>query len=54
MLRGATAMAVTAAVVAASSSRRVALGSATGQRLDLRAMDALSSPQRTTHRLSRC
>jgi hypothetical protein len=29
----------------------VALGSATGQRLDRRAMDALSSPQRTTHRL---
>ena len=29
----------------------VALGSSTGQRLDRRAMDALSSPQRTTHRL---
>ena len=29
----------------------VVLGSATGQRLDRRAMDALSSPQRTTHRL---
>ena len=41
------AAAVLAFVVVAS----VALGSSTGQRLDRRAMDTLSSPQRTTHRL---
>ena len=44
---GMAATAVLAFVVVAM----VALGSATGQRLDRRAMDALSSPQRTTHRL---
>ena len=44
---GMAATAVLALVVIAT----VALGSATGQRLDRRAMDALSSPQRTTHRL---
>ena len=44
---GMAATAVLAFVVVAS----VALGSSTGQRLDRRAMDALSSPQRTTHRL---
>ena len=50
MLRGATAMGVTAAVALVVVAT-VALGSATGQRLDRRAMDALSSPLRTTHRL---
>lgn len=44
---GMAATAVLALVVVAT----VALGSSTGQRLDRRAMDALSSPQRTTHRL---
>ena len=44
---GMAATAVLAFVVVAMA----ALGSATGPRLDRRAMDALSSPQRTTHRL---
>ena len=44
---GMAATAVLTLVVVAT----VALGSSTGQRLDRRAMDALSSPQRTTHRL---
>jgi membrane-associated phospholipid phosphatase len=50
VLRGATAMAVTSVVVLVVAAT-AALGSATGQRLDRRAMDALSSPQQTTHRL---
>jgi hypothetical protein len=50
LLLAAVAMAGTA-LVSFAVVATVALGSATGQRLDRRAMDALSSPQRTTHRL---
>jgi membrane-associated phospholipid phosphatase len=50
LVLAALAMAATA-LVAFVVVATVALGSATGQRLDRRAMDALSSPQRTTHRL---
>jgi membrane-associated phospholipid phosphatase len=50
LLLGAAAMATTAVVTFAVIAT-VALGSTTGQRLDHRAMDALSSPQRTTQRL---
>jgi membrane-associated phospholipid phosphatase len=50
LLLRAAVMAATA-LVAFAVVAAVALGSATGQRLDRRAMDALSSPQRTTHRL---
>jgi membrane-associated phospholipid phosphatase len=50
LVPAAAAMAGTA-VVSFAVVATVVLGSAPGQRLDRRAMDALSSPQRTTHRL---